>query len=212
MLNASALLSGIAVRGRSLVPVALFGLTLPAFAVSAWSGKYADTLGSEIAAGLIAVVPTLPARENPVEFAENAECEQPFDVAPSARVAVFGSKPARHRLAPSAPRQGIRISSAQVLALAARRSMPSAIFVKASAQHPAGLMLGGVSTLGVGLQDGDILTEAAGQKATSVAQVVGIVLAARSRQASEISGRFYRGSVPFSLTVEQPYPRAPVPG
>jgi S1-C subfamily serine protease len=62
------------------------------------------------------------------------------------------------------------------------------------------------------LQDGDILTEAAGQRATSVAQIVGLVLAARSRQASEISGRFYRGGVPFSVTVEQPYPKERLPG
>jgi len=62
------------------------------------------------------------------------------------------------------------------------------------------------------LQDGDVLTEAAGQKATSVAVVVGIVLSARGRQVPEISGRFYRGSVPFALSVEQPYPKAPLPG
>ena len=62
------------------------------------------------------------------------------------------------------------------------------------------------------MQDGDVLTEAAGQKASSVAAVVGLVLAARARQASEISGRFYRGSVPFLLTVEQPYPKGSIPG
>jgi hypothetical protein len=107
---------------------------------------------------------------------------------------------------------GIRISAAQVLALAARRAMPQAVPVKATAQHPAGLMLSSVSALGVGLRDGDVLTEAAGQKATSVATVVGIVLAARGRQVSEINGRFYRGWVPFGLSVEQPYPKEPVPG
>ncbi len=90
--------------------------------------------------------------------------------------------------------------------------MPNAVFVKANTQRPAGLLLSGVSGLGVGLQDGDVLTEAAGQKVSSVAAVVGLVLAARARQASEISGRFYRGGVPFSLTVEQPYPKDRVPG
>jgi hypothetical protein len=62
------------------------------------------------------------------------------------------------------------------------------------------------------LQDGDVLTDAAGEKASSVAAVVGVVLAARARQAAEISGRFYRGGVPFSLIVEQPYPKGFVPG
>jgi S1-C subfamily serine protease len=64
----------------------------------------------------------------------------------------------------------------------------------------------------VGLQDGDVLTEAAGQKASSVALVVGVVLSARGRQVPAISGRFFRGGMPFALTVEQPYPKEPVPG
>ena len=63
--------------------------------------------------------------------------------------------------------------AAQVLNLAARRAMPDALPVRANAEHPAGLQLRGVSALGVGLQDGDVLTEAAGQHATSVAAVVG---------------------------------------
>lgn len=104
------------------------------------------------------------------------------------------------------PARAIRISSAQVLALAARGAMPAATPVRATPNHPAGLQLFGVSALGVGLQDGDILTEAAGQKASSVAAVVGLVLAARARHSSEISGRFNRGGVAYALTVEQPYP------
>jgi len=206
------LLSGIAARGRSLVAVGSFALTLPVFAVQAWSNAYADRLGDGIAARMIAWVPSLPAPPTPDDPSE-AEPEPEFDVAPGARGVALDSKSARKPVRPRvAPKQGIRISSAQVLALAARRAMPSATFVKATAEHPAGLLLGGVSALGVGLRDGDILTEAAGQKATSVAQVVGLVLAARSRQASEISGSFYRAGVPFLLTVEQPYPKQPVPG
>lgn len=122
------------------------------------------------------------------------------------------SKPAAARAHAGNLTPGIRISSSQVLQLAARRLMPQAVPVKASAEHPAGLQLRSVSALGVGLRDGDVLTEAAGQKASSVAVVVGVVLAARSRQVPEISGRFYRGGVPFTLTVEQPYPKPSVPG
>ena len=103
----------------------------------------------------------------------------------------------------------IHISSAQVLALAARRVMPTALPVKASAEHPAGLSLRSVSGLGVGLQDGDVLTEAAGQRASSVAAVIGLVLAARARHSSEISGRFFRAGVAYELSVEQPYEREP---
>jgi S1-C subfamily serine protease len=211
--SALASLSGIAARGRSLVAVAVFALALPVFAIKGWSSAYADRLGTGIAASLIAVVPTLPPRSDQDELTETPQVEAPFEVDPGVRGVALDSKHPRQPARPrTATKQGIRVTSAQVLALAARRAMPHALFVKATAEHPAGLLLGGVSALGIGLQDGDILTEAAGQKATSVAVVVGIVLAARSRQASEISGRFYRGGVPFLLTVEQPYPKQQVPG
>ena len=90
--------------------------------------------------------------------------------------------------------------------------MPQAVPVKGNGEHPPGLSLRGVSALGVGLQDGDVLTEAAGQRASSVAAVVGIVISARGRQVPEISGKFYRAGVPFGLTVEQPYPKRTDPG
>ena len=186
---------------------------LPVFAFERASSAFADAVGDRIAAWLIAVVPTPPPLQEQALPGEPDETEPPFGDAPGVHGAAVDAKrlrqPARVRAAPS---QGIRISSAQVLALAARRAMPSAVFVKANAQRPAGLLLSGVSALGVGLQDGDVLTEAAGQKASSVAAVVGLVLAARARQAAEISGRFYRAGVAFSLTVEQPYPKGPVPG
>jgi len=211
--RAFALLSGVASRGRSVALAALLISVLPAFAVKACGSAYADHLGTAIAAQLIDIAPSLPARGEAEVWGESAAIEPSAETRPSLRSAALGSKhpsqPARTR---PAAKGGIRITIAQVMALVQRRAMPSAAFVEASAEHPSGLLLSGVSALGVGLQDGDILTEAAGQKATSVAQVVGIVLAARSRQAREISGRFYRGGVPFSLTVEQPYPKPPVPG
>ncbi|MEI9935886.1 MAG: hypothetical protein WDO69_01550 [Pseudomonadota bacterium] len=213
MFSALASSPGLATRGRSLVGVALLALALPAFAVRAWSSAHADTLGNGIAAWLIAVVPTPPPVLAEASPGGPEELEPPSDGTPGVRSAAIDAKrphqPARAR---AAALSGIRISSAQVLALAARRAMPNAVFVKANAQRPAGLLLSSVSALGVGLRDGDVLTEAAGQKASSVAVVVGVVLAARARQASEISGRFYRGAVPFSVTVEQPYPKGPVPG
>jgi hypothetical protein len=207
--------SGFAVRARPLVAVWLVALTLPVLAVRASSTACADVLGSKVAGWLVAVLPTpVPA---PEEWqAEPLDLDLPLGEPPSGApevrtVAVDAGRPKKTR-AKKLALSGIRISSAQILALAARGAMPSAVFVKGNAQRPAGLLLSGVSALGVGMQDGDILTEAAGQKVSSVAAVVGIVLAARARQASEISGRFYRAGVPFSLTVEQPYPKAPVPG
>jgi len=206
-------LSGITVRGRSRHWVALLVLASPVFVVSAWSRAYADRLGDRVAARLIELVPAPLAPAGQDAAAGSAELEPAFDARAEVRAAGFAGKQSHQPTRPRAsPKQGIVITSNQVLALAARGAMPRAVFVKASAEHPAGLLLGGVSALGVGLQDGDVLTEAAGQKATSVAMVVGLVLAARSRQASVISGRFYRGGVAFLLTVEQPYPKPPLPG
>ncbi|HET7538503.1 MAG TPA: hypothetical protein VFK05_01480 [Polyangiaceae bacterium] len=202
-------------RGRRslALALALLGSILPAFAIKACASAYADSLADRIAGRLSATVAALPARAGETGSGQSAEFEPSFDERPNLQSAAFAAK--RSGATPRArpvPKQGIRVTSAQVLALAARRAMPQAVFVQASAERPAGLLLSGVSGLGIGLQDGDVLTEAAGQKATSVAAVVGIVLAARSRQASEISGRFYRGSVPFLLTVEQPYPKQALPG
>jgi len=212
--SALASLSGIALRGRrSWIAVALLASLLPAFGLRAWSRFYADALGTSIASWLIAVVP-MPA---PVLDEQSTGAPDPrfeADEAGTVQSVALDSKRPRSptRARGAGVQRGIRVSSAQVLALAARRAMPSAVFVKATAQRPSGLLLSGVSALGVGLQDGDVLTEAAGQKASSVATVVGLVLAARARKDPEISGRFFRGSLPFLLTVEQPYPKGPVPG
>jgi hypothetical protein len=187
-------------------------LLLP-WGVRAWADGYADRLATAVASELSALVSvvTLPVSEADANVLLIAPGEQD---AVAVRPAVLGTGPRKEprRARVLGTPRGVRISAAQVLALASRRAMPQAAPVKASAEHPAGLLLRGVSALGVGLQDGDVLTDAAGQKASSVAVVVGLVLAARGRQVPEISGRFFRAGVPFGLVVEQPYPKQTVPG
>ncbi|MES1175125.1 MAG: hypothetical protein ABUL62_12445 [Myxococcales bacterium] len=205
----------LASKGKSVAAFIAVGLALPVLGARAWSTAYADRLAVNIAAGVSAVVPSinpLPNDEALADFDLGAPPQPPSSGDEAALAAPSKDGKARAHGRPGSVSHGIRISANQVLMLAARRAMPQAVPVKATAQHPAGLMLRGVSALGVGLQDGDVLTEAAGQKATSVATVVGIVLAARGRQVPEISGRFYRGWVPYGLSVEQPYPKQPVPG
>ncbi|MEO6603828.1 MAG: hypothetical protein ABIQ16_28350 [Polyangiaceae bacterium] len=203
----------LASSGKSAATLIVLALAAPIFGVRAWSTAYADRLAVTIASSVSAMVSSASPPPSDRAFAD-LEAE-PTGSAPSSdargALAAKDSKPRSHARAGGVA-HGIRISASQVLALAARRTMPQAEPVKATARHPAGLMLLGVSAMGVGLQDGDVLTEAAGQKATSVATVVGIVLAARGRQVTEISGRFYRGWLPFGLTVEQPYPKQPLPG
>lgn len=100
---------------------------------------------------------------------------------------------------------GIRIRKAKVLALSRSAGIPSGSFVPATGERPAGMLLSGVSGLGVGVQDGDVLTHAAGQPVHSVAQVIGLVAGARHAKAPAISGTLYRGAQRIQLNVEMPY-------
>jgi len=81
--------------------------------------------------------------------------------------------------------------------------------VPANGQRSVGLLLRGVSALGLGVRDGDVLTDAAGVPATSAAAVIGAVIAARGRHEPEISGRIFRGPEAYAIVVEQPYQLTP---
>ena len=187
-------------------------LLLPVLFAPLVSRAYADNLAQNISLNLLAACGPMSGARSSVSD-EPREEEAILSETPALRAAVHEARV--HRAAPAAAvsaGHGVRVSASQVLALAARRAMPQAVPVKANAYHPAGLLLRGVSALGIGMQDGDVLTEAAGQKASSVATVIGVVLAARAKLSPEISGRFFRAGVPFSVTVEQPYPKNTVPG
>jgi hypothetical protein len=190
-------------------------LLLPALAVPALGRAYADHLADGIVLALLATLAPVGDVYSAIASGQPRDEDAILSENPTLQAAVRQERNEQRAAAHiyRAPAvHGIRISAAQVLALAERRAMPQAVPVKANAYHPAGLLLRGVSALGIGVQDGDVLTEAAGQKATSVATVIGIVLAARARQSPEISGRFYRAGVPFQVTVEQPYPKSSNPG
>jgi hypothetical protein len=204
------------------VPKGLFGTAVLMLAfllptlvgARAWANGYADHLATAIAAQLSALLVPVTSTRSEADASAILVTESEPEAAGVASAALAAKRPQKqaNRARASGGQHGVRISSAQVLALAARRAMPQAAPVKATRDHPAGLLLRGVSALGIGLQDGDVLTEAAGQKALSVAIVVGVVLAARGRQVAEISGRFFRAGVPFGLVVEQPYLKLGVPG
>ncbi len=190
------------------VPLGLVLLAAPLLAVSALSPTVADRLGDRATSALTSALAPLSAVASAVDdsLTETELASDVFRPAPEARLAAAPSRNTGKHAPRAAPAHALRVLASQVLALAQRRAMPTAAPVRATAAHPAGLELHGVSALGIGMQDGDVLTEAAGQRAASVATVIGVVLAARSRHSAEISGRFYRAGVPFTVTVEQPYP------
>jgi hypothetical protein len=107
------------------------------------------------------------------------------------------------------PLKGIRVREAAVLRLANAGMRPSGIPVPARGGRPAGLALVGVSGLGIGMMDGDVLVQAGGRPTLTPGDVVGVVVGSRAHKASEISGRFYRNGEPWNLVVEQPYLQRP---
>lgn len=190
------------------------------FALAGWVGvrfvEAAGGVGQSLAAwqprnpGATQAAPDAAAPESEAQAARGADVE--FELAPPATVLTESSAPApaRRDLTSPSPRPaqkliGIRIRKARVLALSRSAGIPGGSFVQASEQHPAGLMLSGVSGLGVGVQDGDVLTHAAGQPVHSVAQVIGLVAGARHAKAPAISGTLYRGAQRIQLHVEMPY-------
>jgi hypothetical protein len=193
---------------RWLILLALL-LALPLVSVA--SAYLADSAGRALGARLDSVTSTLlredPAEPPPVALLseEPSASEVRVLASTSKHSKKHGSK--RHGKSVQAPR-AVFVSAPVVLRLANRGARPHGVPVAASGKRPAGLLLVGVGALGVGLRDGDVLTQVAGQPALNVASVIGAVLSARGRGARTISGRFWRDGEEWSLVVEQPYPPA----
>ncbi len=109
--------------------------------------------------------------------------------------------------APPIPKKGLRVSASTVLRLANARAVPGGAFQPATGRQPSGMRLSGVSAMGVGLRDGDLLSHVAGSPATSRSAIVSQVLAARAKHAQAISATFWRDGEPWRLIVEMPYLR-----
>ena len=105
----------------------------------------------------------------------------------------------------SAVQASLHIDANTVLCIAQEGVQPSAKPVQQKGRRPAGIAVYRVSPLGIGVLDGDVLTDVLGQHVTSQAQVVAIVIAARSANMATISGTLWRGMRPYTITVEQPY-------
>jgi hypothetical protein len=182
----------------------LASMPLPALA---WSGGALADWAAKRGATLVdrAAHVALPARARPVPatFVEpevEAVLEAP---APGAEDAVLSRRVSR------VPSKGIRVRAEAVLRLANAGARPSGIPVPPKGSRPAGVALVGVSGLGVGLIDGDVLTHADGRPARSAADVIGVVIGARAQHAREICGRFWRNGEAWNLIVEQPYVSRP---
>jgi len=197
------------VAARSFVRVLLGSVLLGApFALSAHAASsLVGPLTQRAVALLMGVTaPLAAALPAPAELEAEAPCDAPstsselsFDAA-NKSTAHRGLKPAS-KAKPAA----LFVSAATVLKLAQSNARPRGSFVGATAQHPAGLRLTGVAALGIGVQDGDILTEALGITPHGPGEIIGAIIEARAKQARFLSGTLWRQGQSFSLTVEQPY-------
>ena len=155
---------------------------------------------------LLSLLPQ-PVQEEPVPPALPPVPQLRTPHASESEQSVSARKPALRRKSSakkSRPR-GVRVSKDAVRRLAKRRAIPSGVPVPAAGGRPAGLRLSGVNSLGIGLRDGDVLTQVAGVPATSRAAVVQAVLSLRVKRAPVGYGRFYRRGEPWNLAVEIPY-------
>lgn len=173
--------------------------------VAGATGAYtADAAALSFAKGLSEVASVLrPSAAQPaLVYLESDADFAPADPVPVTHAAAkHGGAAAPKTIA----RKGVRVSAERVLRLANAGARPSGVFVSARGDRPAGLALVGVSGLGIGLIDGDVLTHAGGRPATSAGAVIGMVIGARAKRTPELSGRFWRKGESWNLLVEQPY-------
>jgi hypothetical protein len=194
---------------RRLLALAPLPLLL---ALGAWaSARVADRVAVAGANVLLLLAPF--AREaRPADVEDDPEPAIPTELtlmgdvlAGSVHPAPPGPKHVRGKKAAPTPAPVVFVSQDQVLRLASTRARPHGTPVAASGPRPAGLKLAGVAALGIGMQDGDVLTRAVGQPALSSGAVIQAVLSARARRAPVLEGEFWRGNQRWLIRVEQPY-------
>jgi hypothetical protein len=105
----------------------------------------------------------------------------------------------------AASKSSIYIPAPKVLCLALQGTQPSGRPTPARGKRPAGVAVYGVTGLGVGVKDGDVITEIMGQPVHSVAQGIALIIAARAARQHLITGTLWRATRAMSIAVEQPY-------
>ena len=136
------------------------------------------------------------------------------DTEPSVSKTATRRSPVTKKTKKPAPKpRALRVAADTILRLSKVAAPPATRFVERKGIRPSGLQLAGVSALGIGVQDGDVLTRVAGVPVTSRAFVVSSVLKLRARKTPVIWGEFWRGQQRWLIAVEMPYlePKAKVP-
>ncbi len=154
-------------------------------------GKRLAEVTISIEAACAARPPELPLTPAP-DVVVTAPEESPDVAAPAPLSSKRGSHPSKRPVKAPDVAGGIYVGKETVLRLVRAGVVPTGQPVAASSSHPGGILLSGVGALGIGLRDGDILTDVEGRPVQTEAQVVGMVVAARSRHAEQMSAFFWR--------------------
>ena len=197
------------VRAPRLVALLLGSLAAVAMAIGVSVGQAA--LVAPLSKVAVEVLLRLSAPLSSAAVPEPALADPPapeLALQPDTLVATKAGAKRAARPAPVSKASALFVSGAQVLALAQSQARPSGRFVGPAPGRPPGLLLAGVGSLGIGLQDGDVLIEALGSPPTSAGQVIGAIIEARAKRAPYSSGVIWRKGQTFRITVEQPYPSA----
>ena len=193
--------------------LALIALAVPtlSFGTSARWDSEARAIGGRLGRAVAALVPNEARSGAPVTMDGPDVVSSAGDDRDESVVSFIGQAPAKAGSRRSHGKEGqtghgVLVTEGTVLRLARGGVVPEGRPVEAASARPPGIELSRVSALGIGVHDGDVLTEVAGHPVRSEGQVVGAVLALRARRAASISAVFYRGRERWSLVVEMPYP------
>lgn len=189
---------------RAAKPLSILLLCAPFLLVLKAQAVLADVAARSAVASLLLVTSPLAAEKAPApapEVEPSLEATSSPDTAAGAGKARPRASRGRSATAPGA----VFVSAANVLRLSKSGAQPTGTFVPKTADHPAGIRLVGVSALGIGVQDGDILVDALGIPARARGEIIGAIIEARARRAPSLSGTLWRAGHSFTITVEQPY-------
>jgi len=186
-------------------------LTLSLLAARRIGAVAADSWGARLGRALSESASQLPHPEPAASFdpIPALEPDLPFEPPTADSELARPNRRSKHGAPPASG--AVFVPQSAVVRLAEAHAMPRAVPVPARGNRPAGLRLIGVGALGIGMRDGDVLTEVLGTPVSSTGQVIQMVIQARGRRERVISGKFYRGEVPLSVVVEQPYIDAAAP-
>ncbi len=198
-------------RGVARRPLLTLLLLLPFVGVLAMSRAVVTPLAKRLALPVDLAahkIDALPKQREPTPLPPTPEAEAiarldgkpspPKDRSPAPAGLARGGTPK------ALPAIGILVSRKRVQAAIDGGIRPSGTPVAATPWRPAGLALAGVSALGVGLRDGDVLVRAGGTPARSDGAVIGAVRGALQSKAKAISGEVWRGQRRIIITVELP--------